>query len=223
MQALSGIKRPSALAEEVYSRLYEQLMTHSIAPGAKLSVDGLARLLDVSQTPIREALARLEAQGLVVKVHLVGFRVAAPMNRDQLDQVYEMRLLNEPRLAALAAERINPEDKQDLLSICEEMAGMARTGAPEDYARFSRLDEAFHRKIAAASGNRVIEDALAALHVHVHLFRLSQPPSAIEHAVLEHEALGRAITDGDAEAAAAAMLNHILKSRQRFANDGVQS
>lgn len=64
MNSLVGIKRPSALAEEVYSRLYDQLMTQGIAPGAKLSVDGLARALDVSQTPIREALARLEARAI---------------------------------------------------------------------------------------------------------------------------------------------------------------
>ncbi|WP_280516122.1 GntR family transcriptional regulator [Pelagibacterium lentulum] len=64
--------RPTSLAEEVYSRLYDQLMTHAIAPRDRLSVDSLARTLNVSQTPIREALVRLEAQGLVVKIHPVG-------------------------------------------------------------------------------------------------------------------------------------------------------
>ena len=223
MSLLTGIKRPGALAEEVYSRLYDQLMTHSIAPGAKLSVDGLARALDVSPTPIREALARLEAQGLVVKVHLIGYRVAQPMDRDRLDQIYELRLLTEPRLAAHAAERVGEEERRDLLSISAAMEAEGASRGPEAYARFSRLDEAFHRKIAAASGNRVIEEALAGLHVHVHLFRLSQPPSAISEAIAEHKKLVQAIVAGNARAAESAMLDHVLSSRRRFAEERSQS
>ena len=220
MNSLVGIKRPSALAEEVYSRLYDQLMTQGIAPGAKLSVDGLARTLDVSQTPIREALTRLEAQGLVVKVHLVGYRVAPPMDRERLDQIYELRLLTEPRLAALAAERISAEVGDALLSTVKQMEVEGAAPTPEAHARFSRLDEAFHRQIAAASGNSVIAEALAALHVHVHLFRLSQPRTAIADAIVEHGTLVQAIADGDPRAAGNAMLEHILKSRRRFADDG---
>lgn len=222
MSLLTGIKRPGALAEEVYSRLYDQLMTYGIAPGAKLSVDGLARTLDVSQTPIREALARLEAQGLVHKIHLVGYRVAPPMDRARLDQIYELRLLTEPRLAAHAAGRIGEEERRDLLSLFAKMEAEGASQGPEAYARFSRQDEAFHRKIAAASGNRVIEDALAALHVHVHLFRLSQPPSAISQAIIEHKRIVEAIVSGNPQAAESAMLAHVLSSRQRFTEEKSQ-
>lgn len=219
----TGIKRPNALAEEVYERLYDQLMTHSLVPGAKLSVDGLARTLDVSQTPIREALARLEAQGLVIKVHLVGYRVAEPMSHDRLDQIYELRVLTEPRLAALAAERIDAQARDDLIAAADEMSAMSAADSPEAYVQFSRLDEAFHRKIAAASGNRVIEDALAALHVHVHLFRMSQPHSVLSEAIAEHQSLVAAIAVGDARAAEAAMLDHIRASRRRFSLESTQS
>jgi DNA-binding GntR family transcriptional regulator len=220
MSSLAGIKRPPALAEEVYSRLYEQLMTHSIEPGSRLSVDGLSRTLSVSQTPIREALARLEAQGLVIKTHLVGYRVAEPMARDRVDQIYELRLLTEPRLAALAAQRISDTERDELRRLADQMQADAALGSGGDYARFSRLDEAFHQHIAVASGNQVIANALAALHVHVHLFRLSQPPTAITDAVLEHGQLVEAILAGDAKAAGAAMLQHILCSRRRFAEEG---
>jgi len=220
MSSLEGIRRPVALAEEVYSRLYDQLMTHCIAPGARLSVDGLARTLNVSQTPIREALARLEAQGLVVKTHLVGYRVAKPVARERLDQIYEMRLLTEPRLAALAAERISSDSRRELLAIAAQMEAAGTLASAENYARFSRLDDAFHQCIAAASGNLVIADALAALHVHVHLFRLSRPPTAIADAVLEHGQVLEAIVAGNARAAEEAMLRHILHSRRRFAEDG---
>ncbi|WP_375599114.1 GntR family transcriptional regulator [Devosia sp. Naph2] len=220
MNSLVGIKRPGALAEEVYSRLYDQLMTQGIASGAKLSVDGLARALDVSQTPVREALARLEAQGLVVKVHLVGYRVAPPMDRARLDQIYELRLLTEPRLATLAAERISAGARDELLSAAKQMEAESTAHTPEAYARFSRLDEAFHRQIAAASGNGVIADALAALHVHVHLFRLSQPRTVIADAIVEHLTIVQAIVARDARAAENAMRDHIVRSRRRFAEEG---
>jgi DNA-binding GntR family transcriptional regulator len=210
LNSLTGIKRPASLTEEVYSRLYDQLMTHGIAPGARLAVDGLARELDVSQTPIREALVRLEAQGLVVKVHLVGYRVAERMARDRLDQIYELRLLTEPRLA----------DRRALNDIAAEMAAEeAAMHTPKAYARFSRLDEAFHRMIAMASGNQVIAGALADLHVHVHLFRLARPPTAISDAIREHGRLVAAIACGDPAAAEKAMLHHIRRSRRRFGEE----
>ncbi|WP_417580715.1 GntR family transcriptional regulator [Pelagibacterium sp.] len=217
-----GIKRPGALAEEVYLRLYDHLMADGLAPGARLSVDGLARTLDVSQTPIREALTRLEAQGLVVKVHLVGYRVAEPMGRDQLDQIYELRQLTEPRLASLAAERIDIEGRTALISIADAMEAEGASDRPESYARFSRLDESFHSAIARMSGNDVIADALAAQHVHVHLFRLSQPPAVISEARLEHGTLLEAIVAGNAKAAEEAMLHHILCSRSRFAGENAK-
>jgi DNA-binding GntR family transcriptional regulator len=219
MHSLTDIRRPVALTEEVYARLFDQMMTHGIAPGTKLSVDALARTLNVSQTPIREALARLEAQGLVVKVHLVGYRVAERLERSRLDQIYEMRLLTEPHLAALAARNIGEKERAELAALWQNMDTGAAFRTPEDYARFSRLDEEFHRGIAAASGNKVIADALSGLHVHVHLFRMSQPPTAISDAILEHRRIVAALAAADPDAAARAMRDHILNSQRRFAQD----
>jgi DNA-binding GntR family transcriptional regulator len=215
----SSIKRPTGLAEEVYSRLYDQLVTHGIAPGDRLSVDGLARSLGVSQTPVREALSRLEAQGLVVKAHLVGYRAADRIGRERLEQIYELRLLTEPHLARLAARRISTSQAAHLTGLTTQMEGLAGHGAEASYAEFSRVDEAFHRAIARASGNNVIEDALGKLHLHVHLFRMSQPNRAMADAVVEHDAIVTALTKGDSEAAERAMREHILCSRSRYTQE----
>lgn len=217
MRSLTDIRRPPALTEEVHARLFEQLMTHSIAPGTKLSVDALARSLNVSQTPIREALARLEAQGLVVKVHLVGYRVADRIAPDRLEQIYEFRLLTEPHMAARAAERMSTQERTNLLAQCQRMESDHDIHTPQDYAGFSRLDETFHHTIAVASGNTVIKDALSGLHLHVHLFRMSQPPTAVSDAIEEHSRIAQAIAAADPQAAADAMRNHILRSQSRFA------
>ena len=60
------VKRPARLGDEVYNAIYAQLLSHKIAPGSRISIDNLVREMGVSQTPIREALSRLVAQGLVV-------------------------------------------------------------------------------------------------------------------------------------------------------------
>ncbi|GGA50216.1 GntR family transcriptional regulator [Pelagibacterium lentulum] len=149
--------------------------------------------------------------------------MAERIARDRLDQIYELRLLTEPRLAALAANNISDNDRDELVSIAAEMLSEISPQMPEAYARFSRLDEAFHRKIATLSGNQVIADALADLHIHVHLFRLSQPQTAISDAILEHRRLVKAITEHDAKAAEKAMEEHILLSRSRFIEGGAIS
>src|ERR1700742_5044635 len=91
-----AVQRPNSLANEVYENIYAQLMALRIAPGARITVDNLVRELNVSQTPIREALGRLEGEGLVVKTHLVGYSAAPQITKRQFDELYSLRLLLEP-------------------------------------------------------------------------------------------------------------------------------
>src|SRR3954454_24951649 len=85
-----GRQRPR-LADEVYDFLLSQLMTLRIEPGARVTIDALTRELGVSQTPIRDALNRLAADGLVVRVHLAGYRVAPQISRQQFEDLVEIR------------------------------------------------------------------------------------------------------------------------------------
>src|ERR1041385_3913834 len=91
--AYRPITRPSGLAEEVYRRIRSDIMSLKLPPDTRISIDSLARELGVSQTPIREALSMLEAIGLVTKRHFVGYCSAPQLNRKQLDELYEVRLL----------------------------------------------------------------------------------------------------------------------------------
>src|SRR4051812_27675941 len=70
------IQRHKGLVVDVYEAIFNKLMSLEISPGARITVDGLVRELGVSHTPIREALGRLEGEGLVVKTHLVGYSAA---------------------------------------------------------------------------------------------------------------------------------------------------
>ena len=104
------IARPSGLAEEVYRRIRADIMSLKLPPETRVSVDNLARELGVSQTPIREALSMLEANGLVSKRHFAGYATSPRMDRAQLDELFEFRLLIEPHAARKAAEMMSDAD-----------------------------------------------------------------------------------------------------------------
>lgn len=208
------IKRPPRLGDEVYNTIYAQLMSQKILPGSRISIDNLARELGVSQTPIREALSRLEAQGLVVKTHLIGFSAASQMDRTRFDQLYELRLLLEPFAARKAADLITAEQFETLKRLADEMSvsGQGRVS----YSDFARLDGQFHDLIALASGNDLIQETLANLHTHMHLFRLFHHQQAASTANTEHADLIEALEARDGDRAETAMRTHVERSYDRF-------
>lgn len=210
------VTRPARLADEVYNALYARLMSHEIPPGHRIGIDGLSRSLGVSQTPIREALSRLEAQGLVVKEHLIGYSAATQMEDDQLRQLYELRLLLEPFAAAQAAIRMTVVEKRRLSAVNKEMHEITSISARRGYADFARKDGQFHDMICAGSGNHLLQEAIGRLHTHVHLFRRSFHAQTTSVTNTEHDAILAAIVDGDSSAAEAAMRAHIKTSSKRF-------
>src|SRR3712207_531109 len=76
------------LADDVYEQIRGLIMSDGIAPGARVNIDEIARQLDVSPTPVREALARLESEELVSRLPLRGYRVTDLLNRKQVDDLY---------------------------------------------------------------------------------------------------------------------------------------
>jgi len=213
--ASTPIKRPPRLGDEVYNTIYAQLMSQKILPGSRISIDNLARELGVSQTPIREALSRLEAQGLVVKTHLIGFSAASQMDRTRLDQLYELRLLLEPFAARKAATLMTQEQFEALKRMTVEMRRDGGQGRVS-YSEFARLDSQFHDLIAQASGNDLIQETLANLHTHVHLFRLFHHQQATSDANAEHAELIEAFEARDPDRAERAMRTHVERSYTRF-------
>ncbi|WP_210530355.1 GntR family transcriptional regulator [Rubellimicrobium arenae] len=213
----SGPVRPASIVDGVYDAIYERLMALDIAPGARITIDVLARELEVSQTPVREALSRLEREGLVRKAHLIGYSAAPQLTRKQFDDLYSFRLLLEPEAARLAVRNMSPEDLADLEA---KAAEMRRGGAPADrssrYSHFARSDAEFHDHILRLGGNEVIRSTLANQHVHLHIFRLMFHTRVTQEALEEHDRLLAAIRDGNADGAAAAMHQHIERSRDRL-------
>jgi DNA-binding GntR family transcriptional regulator len=211
-----AIQRHKGLADDVYGAIFNKLMSLEIAPGARITVDGLVRELEVSQTPIREALGRLEGEGLVVKTHLVGYSATPQITRRHFDELYEMRLLLEPDAARRAARQINESRIRKLTEIAERMRKIDSRGDRSGYSAFARLDADLHDQILAIAGNELVRDTLVHLHTHFHIFRLMFHARVTEEALGEHESLLVALSSGDADGAERAMREHIERSRQRL-------
>src|ERR1700704_7128467 len=94
----------SVLADRVYELIKMKLMDNVVEPGARLSIDALSRDMQVSATPIREALARLESDGLVVKRAHRGYTAAPRLASQDFDELFRMRMLLEPASASWAAQ-----------------------------------------------------------------------------------------------------------------------
>ena len=211
-----AINRHHGLAEEAYEAIFAQLMALRIAPGSRITVDNLAREFNVSQTPIREALGRLEGEGLVIKTHLIGYSAAPQITRRRFDELYDLRLLLEPAAAQRAARTI---DASRLLILKEAAGVMSRRQVGDERARYSafaRQDAVFHDRVLEFAGNELIRKTLANQHTHFHIFRLMFHSRVTEEALDEHEALLAAFAAADGKAAKRAMSDHIERSRDRL-------
>ncbi|MFF4753812.1 GntR family transcriptional regulator [Streptomyces sp. NPDC002514] len=204
------------LSDSVYEQIKAMVMDHEIAPGARVGIEALSRALGVSPTPVREALARLESDGLVVKRSLSGYRATELLTREGLEELFEMRLLLEPRAAALAAVHATEEQLDSIERLVEEMQSQpGPTGRYADYRDFAALDQRFHDAVASASHRSLLVDAVERLHSHLHVFRLRSAASADDPTLAEHERVVRAILRRKPDRAAEAMAEHLARSLRR--------
>jgi DNA-binding GntR family transcriptional regulator len=206
-----------SIGDRVYDALLSRLISLRIAPGSRIAIDALVREFGVSQTPIRAALIRLESEGLVEKVHNIGYSAAPMPTRRHFENMFDMRLLLEPYMAAHAAERMTADKHEELETLAAAMTELTRSDAKLAYGKFALLDAKFHACIASCSGNELAADALNRLYAHTHMFRLRFHSKVTEEAILEHAKIVNALTAADPVAARVAMIDHISASRNRMA------
>lgn len=209
------------LADHVYEELLAALMDGRLEPGAVVSIDGTARELDVSPTPVREALARLEHTGMVRRVALKGYRVAPVFTREDFAELMEARLAIEPVNARLACARLTPARLAALEESVADLKSAPRGPSFADYKDYLEADERFHQLIAQQTENQFLVAAYSALGGQVQRFRLfgGVGITDAEHAIAEHQAVLEALSSGDPAQAEAAMAEHVRKVRARAMAD----
>lgn len=205
---LTPLPRRQMLADDVHEAIKALVMDHALEPGARVSIDGLARRLGVSPTPVREALARLESAELVVKEPLRGYRTAPLLTRAQLDDLYQFRLLVEPWAAARAAERADEQGRERLraeMDSCDTPADDTYDG----YKSLTAHDTRFHLLVAELAGSAQVRRAFERTHCHLHIFRLYYDGGIGRRTLDEHREITRAILAADPARAGSAMREHL--------------
>ena len=227
MNSTGDIARPHSLpsrqmlADGVYEAVKEQVMNLTIPPGTRINIDKLARELQVSNTPLREALTRLETEGLVTRRNLRGFWTADLIDERGIREYYAVRLLLEPCAAEEAARSLDLEAlTANLQTILDQMRQSAQIRTLDhDYQRyrdFAAADARFHGAIAAASGNAVLAGILAGMNAHAHNYRLYFRGGMADATVIEHQAVLDALIAQKPAGAAAAMYAHLEHARDRL-------
>ena len=220
------------LRDGVYDAILEMLLGGQVSPGASLSIEGLARTLDVSPTPVREALGALEHTGLVTRAALKGYRVSPPLTPARTAELIDARAVIE--VAAIkAAMPATPEMLDELEKINKQHRSAAvrvRKMAERDASRldwttmrrYYTADWDFHLVFLRNCHNGYLLEMAQGLAPHVHRLRqsLNHGTIDVEQAVTEHAAILDAVRSEDPAAAAAAMADHISAVRGRALADG---
>lgn len=204
------------MSDQVYDMLLDRIVALDLEPGSRLPMDRLAHELGVSLSPLREALNRLNSQGLVVVAPYKGWAVSELPSMDEIRQLFGARELIETgairQAGAVDAELIGK--LADLVRRMEAMAGRKRL----DVRAANELDAQFHRMLIGLAGNRYLLTAFDSLHAHVQIARLYRDKSSnqMRAANQEHAAIVDAIGEADTERAVSAAGTHLAGTLSRL-------
>lgn len=197
-------------SDRAYETLRREILQWRLAPGTVLGEVEQAGRLGISRTPLREALSRLVADGLVETQTGRGLVVAA-VSPDAVRGLFELREALETAAAGLAAERRDPAVFAELAEEFDDAAAFVERGDLDAYyALVARFDEA----IDASLDNAYLVSALRGVRTHLQrIRRLAQDDAArLMRAAAEHRTIAEAIRDGEAELARTATYVHLRAS-----------
>ena len=195
-------------APDAYSLILDAIDRGRYPPGARLVETELAERFGVSRTPIREALGRLETQGVVAHDGRRGL-VVASLDHNQLGELYEVRAEVEGLSARLAARHAAPEEQALLRRLVEDSRRLTN-----DAAGLRDNNRRFHRQVHLASHNRYLVTMLDGIRRSMALLTMTSLADPIRGAetVEEHDAIVRAIEARDEDAADEAARRHISRA-----------
>jgi DNA-binding GntR family transcriptional regulator len=197
-------RQPSAV-EECARQLREMIADGTLAAGQPLRQDELAAQLGISRTPVREAIARLQAEGLAVVERHRGATVFKP-SPDELKQIYEIRMLLEPYAAKIAVKMVNEDVLAKLRGLYDEMQD-----SPPWV--FDKLNREFHLTLYETAQHNELYELIKALRYRSDPYiRILIGGGGGEVAQRGHDALINAVADGDEEAARIITYEHLAQT-----------
>lgn len=204
-------ERPPSLAEHVCRVVREDILTGRQAAGARMTEAMVMERTGVSRTPVREGLRMLEGEGLVITYRSRGTFVTYRLTADEAKLIYDVRLVLEPHLTALAAERMTPES---LASVEDVLARFVGALDAADAHEAGQLDADLHLAIYAASGSELLSVLRGywtrlQLELSERVYNTELPRLFVD----EHLSIFDALKAGDAALASRHMRSHLEHGR----------
>ncbi|MDB6454206.1 GntR family transcriptional regulator [Falsirhodobacter sp. 20TX0035] len=201
------------LALQAYEQILDEVLGARIQPGELLNERRLAEVLNMSRTPVRDALLMLEAEGLLLRQGRIGLQVKQMRIEDYMDAL-QVRLLLEPEVARLAAGRLAPDVITAITDQLNDILAQAGGGASlVDRGLVRDADEALHGALAEAAGNPQMAQIIRNLRRQTLMFDLRSVPERVDDTCHEHLAIVAAVRDGDGDRAAREMAAHLGRVR----------
>jgi DNA-binding GntR family transcriptional regulator len=206
----ANVVRQTSRADQVHREIMQAIRNGRYQPGERIRETEVADWLEVSRTPVREALRRLESDGLLTFESWRGV-VVSDLNRQQIGELYAMREVLEGAAARMAARHID-DAEIELLSLLLEQA----QEAVDDPERLARINRKLHQTIYAAAHNQYLLQTLKQQENAVALLRGTTfaLPGRAETAASEHRDIVEAIRNRDADASEIAARLHIANAQR---------
>ena len=200
------------ISEQAYLHIRETLLHSDVYVGQKILHNDLGHKLGISHTPLREAMFRLAAEGLLEHENYKGFSISA-ITLDEAREIYETREVIEPPMAAKAAGAMTPEKSVAFKKILEQYRRLL--AEPYDRRRLL-IDKKLHMQIAKLAGNKILVQTLNLICdklIFKSLFEKISPERG-QKIVDEHSQILRALDKKDGQKAAELMQKHLLEQKQ---------
>ncbi len=204
-------------ADEVYDQLKADVGEFRLVPGDRFTENEISERLGVSRTPVRQALTRLQQEGLVEVLFRSGWRVL-PFDFDQFDQLYDLRMLLEVASAHTLCEDGTPRRRPINQALLEQLSAIwlvPEAQRSTDSQQVSQWDEAFHTTLVAAVGNEEISRVHRDLTDRIRVIRRLDftQPARIDATYDEHAKILKAILRKRGDEAAMLLRAHIGSSQ----------
>lgn len=208
LSRLDMLETSDNLPDRLASTISQAIITGAFRPGDRLHPDDIARHFDISKIPVREALRTVEADGWIRSRPRRGTFVASPTMQELL-QVFETRMMLEPGLARLAAQRRTAAQVKLLERIMERTR---RALIIEDTRKIADANSEFHALVADCAANTFAKEIMRRVELRIRWYFTNVPLGRSRNTIEEHSAIFQAIRDGDAGRAEQATLHHLTST-----------
>jgi DNA-binding GntR family transcriptional regulator len=202
----------SSLSDKAYQHIKEWIVRYQLKPGLHLKFSELAAALNMSQTPVREALSMLEKEHLIEREPQKGFRVST-LNLQAVEDLYDLRIALEVLAASQAAQRMSLSDRNRIACLLAEVGRLMKKGNKQ---RILELEQDFHTILLDASSNRPLAEMGRAILDRIWIIQNINllTTDHLSHAHPQHVKVFQAIERGDSRQASLLMKRHIASAKE---------